>query len=245
MSVSPAGGAPVDARPKRFYANASVGEDGDAFAILLDGRGVKTPAGAVLRPPTRALADAIASEWAEQGERIDVHAMALTRLANVAQDRGAVTHTELADEVARYAETDLVCHLADDEPALRDEQDAAWGPLRDWAGDTLGARLHVADGVIAVRQPPESVEAVRAAAGGLDAWRLTGLAHATGLLGSAVLALALQRGRIDADAAFAASRIDETFQERRWGVDEEAAMRAEGLRADVRAVAAFFTALDG
>ena len=54
---------------------------------------------------------------------------------------------------------------------------------------------------------------------------MAGLAHATALFGSAVLALALHRGELDAEAAFELSRLDEAFQQARWGVDEEAAER--------------------
>src|ERR1043165_4936645 len=70
---------------KRFYEKATV--SGDApFALLLDGRRVKTPAGATLAAPTPALAEAIAAEWNAQGERIDPASMPLTKLANTIID---------------------------------------------------------------------------------------------------------------------------------------------------------------
>ena len=49
---------------------------------------------------------------------------------------------------------------------------------------------------------------------------------AAGLFGSAILALALQRGRLTGEAAFDLSRLDEAFQEEQWGVDAEAAVRS-------------------
>ena len=52
--------------PKRFYTDVAVGEADGGFTILLDGRSVRTPKKLPLVVPTRALADAIAAEWAAQ-----------------------------------------------------------------------------------------------------------------------------------------------------------------------------------
>ena len=75
---------------------------------------------------------------------------------------------------------------------------------------------------------------VKAHALSLDDFRLTGLATAVPLLGSAVLALAVEQGALDGGAAFDLSRIDELFQEDQWGVDAEAAERTEARRAEAQ-----------
>src|SRR5262249_20897014 len=64
--------------PKRFYAAVTVGEAPGGWAILLDGRPVRTPRKLQLVVPTRALAEAIAEEWAAQGERVDPSTMPLS-----------------------------------------------------------------------------------------------------------------------------------------------------------------------
>ena len=84
----------------------------------------------------------------------------------------------------------------------------------------------------------------RALALALDDFALTGLATATPLLGSAVLALALQQGEIGGEAAFELSRLDEAFQERQWGVDAEAAERTAARRAEAVLLERWFRALD-
>ena len=70
------------------------------------------------------------------------------------------------------------------------------------------------------------------------------LALATPLLGSAVLALAVQRGVLAGEAAFELSRLDEAFQERQWGVDAEAAERTEARREEAQLLDRWFRALD-
>lgn len=227
-------GAPE--RPRRFYKQVSVGVRGEGFVVLLDGRVVKTPAGRPLAVRTAALAEALAVEWDAQETRIEPASMPITRLVNVALDRTPGAREALADEVARYAGTDVVCYLADDDVELAGIEEASWAPLRAWAAETLGLALEPVAGVRARPQPEASLAAARAAALAHDDLRLTALAHATALLGSAVLALALSHGRLDAQGAFHASRVDEERQAQRWGVDAEAEVRAANLLEELIAV---------
>ncbi len=231
--------------PTRFYDTVAVvpAEEG-GWAVRLDGRAVRTPARRLQIAPTQALAELVADEWRAQDEVIDLARMHAMRLLNAALDRTPAARAELCDQVRAYAETDLVCHLSDGDPALRAAQEAAWGPVRDWAWRSLGVALEPVYGVIAAAQPPASLDAARAAADALDDFRLTGMSYAMGLLGSAVLAFALERGRLDGAGAFALSRLDEAHQEARWGVDEEAAARAAALAQELTVAERFLRSLD-
>src|SRR5262245_10536113 len=93
---------------RRFYADASVAEKEGAFAILLDGKPVRTPARKALRAPSRALGEAIAGEWQAQPDFIDPARMPLTRLANTIIDGVAPSPGPVAADVARYLGSDLV-----------------------------------------------------------------------------------------------------------------------------------------
>jgi len=55
----------------------------------------------------------------------------------------------------------------------------------------------------------------------------------------------LLSGRIDADEAFAASQLDESFQIEAWGEDAEEAQRRAALAADIAAAARFIRLLHG
>ncbi len=233
----------IDQRPKRFYKDAGIAADGNVWRVTLDGRALKTPNGNALILPTDALANVIADEWRAQVERIDILSMFNTRLAHVAIDRAGRAPAEMAAEAARYAETDLVSHLAEAPASLRDRQQAGWGPLRNWAAEEMGVRLKPVEGIIAQPQPEESLEAMKRHAMAIDAYRLAGLVHGVALLGSAVLGLAVERRRISAAEAFELSRIDEQFQIERWGEDEEAMRRTERHRAEARALDLWFGSL--
>ena len=231
-------------KPHRFYkAVTTAPHDAGGFAVLLDGRPARSPGRHVLALPTLALADLVAAEWEAQGSSVDFGAMPMTRLAFTVLDRAADARAGLAAEVARFAGSDLLCYLADGPDSLVEREQAAWAPWRDWAGVALGLPLLCTAGIVPVDQPPDSVARAEALALELDDFALTGLAYAASLLGSAVLAFAVQRGAVDAAAAFATSRIDEAFQEERWGVDDEAADRTAGRLRDAEMIGRWFGAL--
>lgn len=228
-------------RPRRFWTEAAADEDG---RVLLDGRGARTPAARPLALPTRAAAELVAEEWARQGEFIDYARMPATRLAFTAVDRVSEERAAVADEAARYVGSDLLCYFADQPAALLKRERAAWEPWLAWAEATFDVRFVRANGVTHQPQALETIAAFRRAAGELDPFRLTGVAFAGALFGSTVLAFALLEGRLKGAEAFDLSRLDEIFQNERWGVDVEAAERNAALKAEAIAVDRWFRALD-
>jgi chaperone required for assembly of F1-ATPase len=228
---------------KRLYNAAEVVACGDGFSIVLDGRAVETPGRRDFIVPSAALARAVAGEWNAQSERVQPQTMPLTSLASTAIDRIAEQREEIVLRVADYAGTDLVCYRAAHPPTLAARQQAAWQPLVDWAVLRYDAPLTVTTGVIPARQTPTTLRAFAAAVAALDDFALAALSAATAACGSLVIALALSEGRLDAEAAFAASQLDESFQIEAWGEDAEQAARRRALATEIDAAAHFLALL--
>jgi chaperone required for assembly of F1-ATPase len=229
------------ANRKRFYKSATVGErEGGGFAVLLDGRQIKTPAGKPLAVPARGLAEAIAAEWSAQGEAIVPASMPLTKLANTAIDAVAERSAEVVDDIVKYAATDLVCYRAEYPAGLVAAQAAAWDPILSWAAAKLGAPLLTTAGIAHVAQPEASLAALRAVVAAMDAFRLAALHVMTSLTGSALIALAHAEGELDTAAAWAAAHTDERWQVSHWGEDFEAAQRLKARFAEFEGASRFF-----
>lgn len=229
--------------PRRFYRAVTVAAQPQGHAVLLDGRAPRAPGGTPLVLPTPGLAALAAEEWDAQDPHIVMVSMPAVRLAWTALEKIAAAREAVADEVARYGGSDLLCYRAEGPRELIAQQAAAWDPLLDWAKTELGVTLESTAGVIHREQPAASLARVRALALELDDFGLTALAHAVGLLGSAVLAFALQRGRLTGEQAHDLARLDEAFQERLWGVDAEAALRTEARLAEAVLLERWFRAL--
>ena len=215
---------------KRFWTSAVVAEEEDGFAVRLDARALTTPARAPLRVPTRPLAEGIAAEWNDVEGEIRPERMPLTRAANTSIDGVVPNSRPLAEAIASYGGTDLLCYRAEDPEGLRLRQFRAWDPLLAWASEVLGARLIAVMGVMHAPQPEESLAALRQAVDEEGPFRLTGLSELVSLSGSLVLGLAVSRGVLEASTAWRISRIDEDWQEEQWGVDAEARAAAEARR---------------
>ena len=227
-------------KPKRFWKEAKVAEVEGGFRVELDGRPVKTPAKTEVILPTRALGEAIAAEWDAQIEEVDPTKMPFTRMANSALDKVATQHDEVAEMLAEYGGTDLLCYRATSPAELIDRQAAAWDPLLDWAFDEMGTRLATGAGVMHVAQDQAALDILAARVHEMNNFKLSGFHDLVGISGSLVLAFAAAFNQQEIDAIWALSRIDETWQEEQWGVDEEAAEQAAVKKSEFLHAKSFF-----
>ena len=231
---------------KRFWDQVSVDATPEGHAIRLDGTPLRLPGGAVLRIGPPPLAVAIAAEWqaagGARGGEMSFADTPLTRLAGTAQERVMPDPAPIIEGIARYGESDLLCYRAAAPEGLVRRQHQAWQPWLDWAARSLDAPLHVATGVVALRQPNSSLAALRRAVAGQDALGLAALGLVVPALGSLVLGLALEAGALDATTAHALGALDEIYQAELWGEDAEATARRAAVAADV-ALAVRFLAL--
>jgi len=221
---------------RRFYGRAAVAATADGCAVRLDDKPVRTPAGRQLAAPKSALAEAIAAEWEAQRDVIDPAKMPLTRLANSIIDGVSDRPDAVAAEVQKYLASDLVCYRASSPPGLVEKQARIWDPILNWADETLGARFSLGEGVVHVAQPAAALAAARAAIPS-DRWRLGAVHAVMTLTGSALIALALLRGRLSAEEAWEAAHVDEDWNIEHWGGDEQAAERRAFRFAELEAAA--------
>jgi chaperone required for assembly of F1-ATPase len=211
---------------KRFYKTVEVREADGWHALTLDGRGARTPGRHPLAARSRAVMTRAAEEWERQGKTLDPSDMPVTRLINSAMDGVAKTMDETRAEIVRYAGSDLLCYRAESPETLAERQGAAFDPVLDWAAEVLGAHFALAAGIMHVEQPAEVLAAFRAAVAPIDdPLALAALSVMTTLTGSAVLALAVARGRLSAEEAWRIAHVDEDYEIERWGEDEEAMSR--------------------
>ncbi|NBZ89257.1 ATP12 family chaperone protein [Stagnihabitans tardus] len=229
--------------PKRFWKAATVQAVDGGWTVLLDTRPVKTPAKAPLVLPTEGLARLVASEWDAQTGKIDPNSMPATRMANSALDKVAPMVAAVADHLAEYGGSDLLCYRAAKPAELVRRQAEGWDPLLDWAAEALQARLTVTVGVMHVPQPEPALTALRSHLGGFSSFQLAAFHDLVAISGSLILALAVAHKRLSPEEAWDLARIDETFQAEEWGEDEEAAEVAALKRADFLSASRVFALL--
>lgn len=210
---------------KRFYKEASFGETEGGWRVLLDGRPIKTAGGRPQGVPTQALAEALAAEWAAQGEQIDAQSFLLRDLADFAIDAVAADRAQTVRDILPYAETDTLCYRADPEDVLYQRQLAVWEPLLTEAETRYDVHFARISGVLHKPQPAETLARLETALADENDFALAALKMLSSLAASLVIALAAIRPDSDADMLWNAANLEEDWQVELWGEDWEAAER--------------------
>lgn len=214
---------------KRFYKTAAVEPKDNGFALLLDGRAVKTPARHPLVLPTQALAEAIATEWQAQGEEIVIASMPMTGFANAAIDRVMPEPALFIREITGFGETDTLCYRGESGEPLTQRQHSEWEPLLQWAERRYDISLIRVAGVIHQPQPQHSLSRLEAAVAALHPFVLAPMTTLTSIGGSLVCSLALLERASEPDTVWRAICLEELWQEELWGAEAEA-VQARGHR---------------
>ena len=227
----------------RFYKEVSVDTVDGLHRVLLDSKPVKTPGGAVLVLPTRALAQAIADEWQAQETTIQPQTMLLTKLANTAIDRVAPNPANAREQLLAIAKSDVVCYRAESPQDLIERQALVWDPLISWTHERFGASLQAANALVFIEQDQSALNVLGAALSKHDAFALSGLYAAAAIFGSLVITLAFSERRLDAEQAYAAANLDRIFQAERWGWDPQETAKANIERAELNQISRFLELL--
>ena len=227
---------------KRFYKTAAAEAVDGGWRVTLDGRGIKTAGGRAQVVPSWALAEALAAEWAAQGDELDPAGFVLRDLADYAIDVVAADREGTITAILPYAETDTLCYRAEEGEALRRRQDAAWEPLLTAAERRYDIHFERIGGIIHRAQPEATLARLRAVLGAQDAFTLAALQTLTSLAASLVLGLAALEPEAEAEALWDAANLEEDWQAELWGKDAEALAR-RALRLAAFSAALRFAAL--
>jgi len=221
--------------PKRFYKTVALAADGDKFRIELDGRSVKTPGKNLLAISSKVLAQTLVNEWDAQKKHIDPMTMPLTRLLNTAVDGVAPDLQPVKEDLVRFAGTDMICYRAPGPDGLLAIQMEHWDPILEWAQVHLNCRFKLAQGVMHVQQEPEQIAGFNVHVGLInDALVLSATHVITTLTGSATIGMAVTKGFLSCDDAWSAAHVEEDWNIKNWGEDEEAQTRRTTRFVDMR-----------
>jgi chaperone required for assembly of F1-ATPase len=229
--------------PSRFYKIVAAVQGAEGWHVTLDGKVLRSPAKKDFNLPTQSLARAIADEWDAQTEHVRPLAMPLMQLAATAIDRVGGDRDRIVAELAGYAGTDLICYRAEEPLSLVEREAQAWDPLLAWLRRRYDVSLVQTNGIVAVPQPPATMEALSRVIDGHNDFELAALATLIQTAGSVIIGLAVAEGEITAEQGAHAAQIDELYQTERWGEDKEAVERRVAQLAEMVAARRFLDLL--
>ncbi|MGB5078008.1 MAG: ATP12 family protein [Sphingorhabdus sp.] len=204
---------------RRFWKEVSTQQGSFGHTFRLDGKPVRTPLRSELTAPTKGLANAIVAEWESVGEALDPAAMPMTGFANAAIDRVGPEREVFVEAIAAYGQTDLFCYRCEPGQPLASRQAEIWDPWLDWARLRFDIKFTVVEGIMPQSQPAETLSRLKSAVDARGTYELAAMAKIAHLSGSLVATLALLERAGTAEELWAASCLDEIWQEELWGED--------------------------
>lgn len=236
----------ADQAAKRFYKKVTVAPQDHNFVVMLDARALKTPAKAEFPIPHKKVADAIRDEFDSQEDMISPQSMPVFSLAATVIDRVITQRATLDDELTRYGLNDLISYhcAADEDPVLAKRQSDAWGDIATWLADRYDIHLQYFSGIMPQSQSAETGPALHNIISSFDDWRFVVLYRLTTLTGSLALSLAALDGKLSFDEFSALAFLDELYQEEKWGKDELAVERRDGISAELKDALSYLSLLN-
>jgi len=129
---------------------------------------------------------------------------------------------------------------------LVEQQQQHWNPVLAHIRARYGAGFLLSEGITFVNQPGESLERLSPRLWAVsEPIALSALHVLTTVSGSALIAIAVADGALDARAGFDAGECDADYEASIWGIDEEAAERRALRLSDFKAATALLLAMGG
>ena len=210
---------------KRFYKNVTTDKVEGGWQVMLDSRGIKTVKGAPQIAPAKALADALAKEWAVQGEKLDPATFPMRDMADYALDIVTADTATVARKLTAYGDTDTLLYRADPDEALYARQQELWEPIVATFEARESVTLTRVSGIIHRPQSEDTLASLQAKLETLSPFALAGIEAMTSLSSSLVIALSALEADAQALDLWQAASLEEEWQADLWGRDEEAEQR--------------------
>ncbi|VDL61739.1 unnamed protein product [Hymenolepis diminuta] len=188
------------------------------YEILLDKSRLRTPGGNVFCVPHEGLALAVAHEWDSQKQNIERFTLALTNICcHVIDNPMERSKEKIVNGIMEFADTDTICYRVETPEELYADQEEKWGPILDVIQTQYNFRPPVTTGFDLASISPKSRELITSHLLSYNRWGLVGIQTCVENLKSLWLTLAMVDGYITSRKAVELSRLEQTFQERRWG----------------------------
>jgi len=222
---------------KRFYDAVDICEvtqanGASAYQVTLDGRGLKTVQTTPQIVPQKALALALASEWHNQSEDIDLASFPLRDMVDYAIDVVAADPEAVAGKLVDYADTDTLLYRADPDEALYARQQAEWEPIVSAFEQREGVSLKRVSGIVHVKQDEAALAQLHGRLSALDPFVLVGVEAMTNLAASLITGLGAVEPDAEPAALWDAASLEEEWQADQWGRDTEAEARRTKRKRD-------------
>ncbi len=204
---------------KSFYITFSPEQGG--HVIFLDDKIYRSKKGNIVKIPSVFLAKRVENEWKKSSEEFVRSNLPITQIIEQISDMDDESYDQKLKEVLEYAKTDLLCYRVTSPKKLKNIQEKNWDPILNIYDSEFDIKMLSTVTLEYVNQDKESLDRFLEILKTYQAPKLFLIYKMTQLLGSALLSVLIEQNFIDEKKAWMLSRIEEDWQHKIWGKDEE------------------------
>lgn len=211
----------------------------NSFEILLDKRILKTPMQKDLIFSNYKIAKETALEWDIDEKEINTENMVFYGLISTAIDKINNDKVSYIENVLGFINTDLICYRADGPNELVDLQNSSWNPIISFIKKYIDVELKFFIGVMPSKQSLEIFNRLKTLINSFSDIEISALHRMTNLTGSIFISICILKGDVLKNEAFELSFLDELYQAKNWGIEEESLDKRDKIAKELNRIISF------
>ena len=211
----------------------------NSFEILLDKRILKTPMQKDLIFLNYKIAKETALEWDIDEKEINTENMVFYGLISTAIDKISNDKVSYIENVLGFINTDLICYRADRPNELIDLQNSSWNPIISFIKKYIDVELKFFIGVMPSKQSLEIFNRLKTLINSFSDIEISALHRITNLTGSIFISICILKGDVLKNEAFELSFLDELYQAKNWGVEQESLDKRDKIAKELNRIIFF------
>lgn len=211
----------------------------NSFEILLDKRILKTPMQKDLIFSNYKIAKETALEWDIDEKEINTENMVFYGLISTAIDKISNDKVSYIENVLGFINTDLICYRADGPNELVDLQNSSWNPIISFIKKYIDVELKFFIGVMPSKQSLEIFNRLKTLINSFSDIEISALHRMTNLTGSIFISICILKGDVLKNEAFELSFLDELYQAKNWGVEQESLDKRDKIAKELNRIISF------
>ena len=221
-------------KKKKFWTsmNISYSNEDKAYIIKLDDRPYFTRNGEILKITSSKLVKKVKGEWEKITGTFSSSKLPLTNILEQLQSIDKKLSKIHLTETLEYANTDLICYRVETPVELRKLQEKQWDPILNIYYEKYGIGLVKTYGLRHVLQDQGSMLKFSKILKDYNPQKRFIVCKITHLLGSALLSVLIEKRIISKNNAWNLSRIEEDWQQKMWGIDDQSVLAEKNKKRD-------------
>jgi chaperone required for assembly of F1-ATPase len=229
---------------KKFWKNVEIQKStNNTFQILLDKNILKTPVQNELFFSNYNIAYEASLEWDINSDTLNADDMVFFGIYCTAIDRISSNRKLYINEIIGFVDTDLICYRAEKPIELIQLQNTKWDPILSIVKAYTDLEIDVFQGIMPGKQNIRVHNKIKKLINNFSDLEISILYRMTNITGSIFISLCVLKRSFLEEALFELCYLDELWQAKKWGFEEEASTKRNKISKELKKIVALVSFL--